>query len=440
MREKVRPYPLTESLLPYQTEDLNKIVKRKRSLIAWEPGLGKTVGALVAANYWQTQHIVIICPAVMRGTWETTYKQWSYPLLNLPVNTIYKSKKNIKLTPNTPQVIITSYQLAITTLLPYIEIMLSQPNSLLIVDEFHNLRHWKAKRTKVIAKQFATKATYLLGLTGTPMLNSIIELHPQFSMIDPNKWGTLKQFGDTFSTPVQSRWHRGVEYKGTRNLDILKERYKPFLFRRNQEKELTSLPPLHIQSINIAIDPKLAAETLEFTRIVETNEGNKELPNSISQLRHKLGKAKLKAAKEWIADWLETNEKEPLVIFTYHRDILEELTKYIQTYQLTYGIIQGGTTNVNEITAKFQAGEIQILLVNIIAGGVGLTLTRGNTALFVEIDWVPANNFQAIKRLHRITQTTLVNIYTLIASNSLDTYIVKMIKNKTRDIQRTLVE
>lgn len=439
--EKRRVYPQTHTLYPFQRHDIRHVVKRKRSLIAWEPGLGKTIASLVSLNYWQTQYVVVICPAVMRATWEKEYIEWSQPFSNIPPTVYYSSKQ--PLVPHTqPQVIIISYHLAATPhFADHIQNILKQHNSLLICDEFHNLRHWSAKRTKVVAKQFSPCTTYLLGLTGTPMLNCVTDLHSQFSIIEPGKWGKFKQFGATYSHPVPSKWHRGVEYRGTRNLKQLQEKYAPFLFKRTQEKELSSLPALNLNEIRVLVPEALAKETLQFTKIITNKEGQEvEIPNAVSTLRLKLGRAKLKAALEWLDDWLEAYPDKPIVIFAYHKEILADVQQYLNSKDITNNIIQGGTTNVGQIVQDYQSGTTQALVVQIIAGGVGLTLTKGNTALVIEPDWVPANNWQAIKRLHRISQKLPVNIYTLIASNSLDIHILKLIRNKMKEINATLID
>ena len=61
-----------------------------------------------------------------------------------------------------------------------------------------------------------------------------------------------------------------------------------------------------------------------------------------------------------------------------------------------------------------------MLVAQIAAAGVGLTLTRASTALFVETDWTPALVVQAEDRIHRISQTASVELVTLVAAGTLD--------------------
>jgi SNF2 family DNA or RNA helicase len=70
---------------------------------------------------------------------------------------------------------------------------------------------------------------------------------------------------------------------------------------------------------------------------------------------------------------------------------------------------------------KFQAGGTRVLVNTIMAGGVGLTLTAADTAIFAEEDWTPANNEQAEDRLHRIGQQNPVTIIQVRTADSVDT-------------------
>lgn len=93
--------------------------------------------------------------------------------------------------------------------------------------------------------------------------------------------------------------------------------------------------------------------------------------------------------------------------------LTEQLTPHLRV-----ATIHGGTSHAerDDIVQRFQAGQI-------VAAGVGLTLTRSSDVLFVETDWTPAGVVQAEDRVHRIGQTAHVQITTLIAERTLDAKI-----------------
>lgn len=86
----------------------------------------------------------------------------------------------------------------------------------------------------------------------------------------------------------------------------------------------------------------------------------------------------------------------------------------------------------------FQAGKVDVLIAQITAAGVGLTLTRAQDALFVETEWTPALVTQAEDRIHRITQTSPVTITTLIAQGTLDPVIHKVLTSKASTLDQLM--
>ena len=63
-------------------------------------------------------------------------------------------------------------------------------------------------------------------------------------------------------------------------------------------------------------------------------------------------------------------------------------------------------------------------------GGLGLNLTGADTVIFVEHDWNPMKDLQAMDRAHRIGQKKVVNVYRLITRNTLEEKIMSLQKFK----------
>ena len=89
-----------------------------------------------------------------------------------------------------------------------------------------------------------------------------------------------------------------------------------------------------------------------------------------------------------------------------------------------------GTTPVaqrQEIVDKFNGDPtIDVLLLTTKVGGLGLTLTGADTVIFVEHDWNPKNDLQAMDRAHRIGQTKVVNVYRIITKGTIEEKIMGM--------------
>ena len=129
-------------------------------------------------------------------------------------------------------------------------------------------------------------------------------------------------------------------------------------------------------------------------------------------------------ATDWITTRLNAEPSKPLIVWIQHRDVSEALINQLRkenpytSVELIDGTVTGPARD--DIVERFQNGGINVLIAQIAAAGVGLTLTRASTALFVETDWTPALVVQAEDRIHRISQTASVELVTLVAAGTLD--------------------
>jgi len=150
----------------------------------------------------------------------------------------------------------------------------------------------------------------------------------------------------------------------------------------------------------------------------------------LEALKQVAAKGKLYAVKEWVDDFLSTEEK--LVIFAHHRTIVNWI---YDKFKKVATKLQGGMTNIEKQKSidDFQDDDkIKIIVVSIMAGGIGINLTAASNALFVEQAWSPADHDQAEDRLHRIGQKNSVNYYYLIGRNTVDEMIANLIAKKRK--------
>ena len=98
-----------------------------------------------------------------------------------------------------------------------------------------------------------------------------------------------------------------------------------------------------------------------------------------------------------------------------------------------------GKTPTNQrqgVVDDFQNDDsVRLLVCNIIAGGVGINLTAARHIVFNDLDWVPANHWQAEDRAYRIGQQHTVNVYYFVAKGTLDEFVAEVLKAKTQIIE-----
>jgi TATA-binding protein-associated factor len=119
-------------------------------------------------------------------------------------------------------------------------------------------------------------------------------------------------------------------------------------------------------------------------------------------------------------------------------DIVENVLFKKHMPSVTYMRLDGGT-DANKRHAVVQTfnsdPSIDCLLLTTHVGGLGLTLTGADTVIFVEHDWNPMKDLQAMDRAHRIGQKKVVNVYRLITKGTLEEKIMGYAKQLCVDAQ-----
>ena len=108
-------------------------------------------------------------------------------------------------------------------------------------------------------------------------------------------------------------------------------------------------------------------------------------------------------------------------------DVIEQDLFRTLMPQVTYLRLDGTVSSDrrHSIVQSFNADpSIDILLLTTSVGGLGLTLTGADTVIFVEHDWNPMKDLQAMDRAHRLGQKKVVNVYRLITRNTLESSIM----------------
>jgi SWI/SNF-related matrix-associated actin-dependent regulator 1 of chromatin subfamily A len=163
---------------------------------------------------------------------------------------------------------------------------------------------------------------------------------------------------------------------------------------------------------------------------------NAEAFAKIEGLKQLTIKGKLKSIIEWINDFLETDQK--LVIFCTHLLTIEKLMNEFNPIAVK---MDGSVPNNKRqnVVDKFQNNPDCKLFIGMIdkqgdPAGVGWTLTAASNVAFIELQWSPKTHDQASDRCHRITQKDAVNIYYLLAKNTIEEKIAKLQDSKRNTI------
>ena len=324
---------------------------------------------------------------------------------------------------------------------------LAQANwDLVVLDESQHVKNPKAKRTRYT---LAIPAKRRLFLTGTPILNRPVELWPMIESIDPDGLGSnFFRFARRYCNAQQVRAGRKLvwDFTGASNLDELQDKMRlSFMVRRLKADVLTELPAKRRQIIPLPPDGIKALlqreaqelEGLTFEEAARRLEGESAAFSKLAKVRHDLGVAKAEKAIDHIVDMLDGVEK--VVIFAHHHDVINVLQAGLAEFGCV--TVTGKTSGPDRQAAvdRFQTDPTcRVLLGNIKAAGVGITLTAASTVIFVESDWTPGWMAQAEDRVHRLGQTESVLIQYLVFDDSLDAVMTQMLVAKANVSDKAL--
>lgn len=259
----------------------------------------------------------------------------------------------------------------------------------LVVDEAHRIKNIDAKRSTQVLS-LATKAKYVLLLTGTPVRNEIQDLDSLITAI----------YGSQIS----------LDRYGKKEQAILAKYYlDQAMIRRLKKDVLPQLPPKIRQAFptELEVRQKDNAELVDIVQTYQKASNENAWLAVISRARHLIGRIKINSSGT--IDVLKTifEEKGSAVVFTYHKDVAEAATKVINDLGFSSSLITGDIPPGKraEIVREFQNKKIDSIVATISTAGEGITLHRTDTVIFLEYDWVPATMWQAEDRIHRVGQT-----------------------------------
>ena len=431
---------LKRELFPFQKQGVDFIEQKQgRVLIADEMGLGKTIQALAWVHlHPEKKPVVIICPASLKLNWAQEIQMTLPGKQKIQIISGSTAKQN-----NTiwGDIIIINYDIIHRG---WLEPIMKAKPQVLIADEAHALKSNAALRTKAV-KKLAKGIPHVLALTGTPIINRPIEAFNIIQMVDKTIFPNWFEYARHYCGAYKGRF--GWDTSGATNTDELFERLKTVMIRHKKADVLKDLPDKLYSYIPMEIDNAeeyRKAETAFIQYLRETKgeaaarkASNAEHLAKIEALKQICVRGKMNQAINWIKDFFE-NSDEKLVVFAVHKTTIDQLmTEFKDIAVKIDGSVS--TENRDKAVQAFQNDPSARLFVgNIQAAGVGLTLTAASSVVFLELDWVVGRHLQAEDRCHRIGQKNTVNIYYLLAANTIEQEMMTILSKKAKVIQAVL--
>lgn len=442
------PSTLQAELRDYQVEGFVWMIRLARAgigaCLADDMGLGKTLQSIVVVLYFASDGpTLVVAPTSVCMNWEEEVNRFA-PTLKLHMFSA-QDREEVVRGLGEYDVLITSY----TLLHQEIELLEKVKWQCVVLDEAQAIKNAATKRSRA-AKRL--DARFRLITTGTPIENHLGELWNLFSFINHGLLGSYKQFNRRFGIPIEKQHDRKARLK-------LKKLIRPFMLRRIKSQVLEELPP----RTEITLQVKMSSEERSFyealrQQAIENIEGGAgksgrhlRILAEIMRLRRAccnpllisndvdIPSSKLQAFAEIVRELLDSNHK--ALVFSQFTGHLALIRDYLDKQGVEYKYLDGSTPareRQNQVT-RFQAGEGDLFLISLKAGGLGLNLTAADYVIHMDPWWNPAVEDQAADRAHRIGQKRPVTVYRLVVAGTIEEKIVRLHKEK-RDLANSLLE
>jgi len=356
-----------------------------------------------------------------------------------------------------------------------------------VLDEGHAIRNPKSRITQAVK---AVRAEHRLLLSGTPIQNDVVELWSLFDFLMPGFLGTEKEFKATYgiaaARSAAAKKGGGLSEQGALATGALHKQVMPFVMRRTKDQVLKDLPPKIIQDVYVdlteaqrkmydsfessdakdqavdAIQSGGSAEgaaqhvfqTLQYLRklcshprLVTGDGGTKKTTKLDPEMRS----PKFDALKQILLDCgigvdideekANGGEAKPnpasgsghrVLVFSQLKSLLDLVENELFSNSMrdvSWLRLDGSVAPSQrfEVVRKFNADpSIDVLLLTTHVGGLGLNLTSADTVVFLEHDWNPQKDLQAMDRAHRLGQRRTVNVYRILTRGTLEEKIMSL--------------
>lgn len=412
--------------------------------LADDMGLGKTVQSLaLILSRAKEGPAMVVAPASVARNWLREAEKFTPTIRPILFGAGDRVETVADLRPF--DLLITSYGL----MQQESELLATTTFSTLVLDEAQAIKNRATKRSKAAME---LQADFRVATTGTPIENHLGELWNLFNFLNPGLLGSLQRFNEKFAVPIE-------RYENKDKRQQLRKLLQPFILRRRKTDVLSELPP----KTEVTLTVELSAEERAFYEALRRKAVEKiesiqgfgakrfQVLAELMRLRQaccnvkmiqpesNIASSKLELFAETVKELLANGHK--ALVFSQFVKHLRLIEEWVQENNISYQYLDGQTPlpKREEAINAFQAGESDLFLISLKAGGTGLNLTAADYVLHLDPWWNPAVEDQASDRAHRIGQQRPVTIYRLVTEGTIEEKIVQLHGEK-RDLADSLLE
>jgi len=411
--------------------------------LADDMGLGKTVQALALLQKLKEESSLgtslLIVPVSTIPNWESEITRFTSGIKHVRHAGVERIKDTAYL--QKYDLVILSYH----TMRNDIDLFQSLEFDYIILDESQYIKNSTSQSFKAVR---TLKAEHRLSLTGTPIENSTLDLWSQMDFLNPGLLNTQKSYKARFARPIEMQNDKQAAER-------LKKLIFPFILRRTKEEVEKELPEKEVITVYSEMDQeqrqiyntyrekyrKELSATLDERSV---GQSTIEIFSALLKLRQialfpmladdklkEISSCKFESMKDMLEDIME--EKHKVLVFSQFVKSLKIIENHVKSLGIRYAYLDGSTKDRNAEIKRFQNHkEINLFLLSLKAGGVGINLTAADYVILFDPWWNPAVENQAIDRAHRIGQDHKVIAYKMIVKDTVEEKILKLQEQKSK--------
>lgn len=428
----------------YQAYSIDKIIDHREAGLFLDMGMGKTISTLTAVSklmhdYFEVQRVLVIAPLrVAKYTWTDEIEKWEHINYLKSSQILGTEKQRIEALSKQADIYLINRE-NIVWLVDYLKS--KWPFDMVVIDELSSFKSSKSKRFRALRK-VRPLIKRIVGLTGTPAPNGLIDLWPQLYLLDKGErlGTTITGFRNRYFTPGAGDPSKHVVYEWIPKPEAEENIYKKIedICISMKSIDYLELPERVDHTVNVEMSGKAEkkykqlekdlllpftdSDVVADTAAVLSNKllqlSNGAIYDEDSEVQH-VHDDKLDALEGLIE---QANGKPVLVFYNFKHDLDRILKRFKEAVVLkTDGQFK-----------QWNQGNIPILLTHPASAGHGLNMQDGgNTIIWFGLNWSLELYQQANARLHRQGQKNNVSVFHLVMEGTIDERVMKAIKNKT---------